>query len=78
MYLPDTDMFLLLLQFCPSFPQLLAFHTRKETDLRKTDIASCYEAVDPSRVKALLGFHTFTGCDQTGRFSGKSKTFWWK
>ena len=28
--------------------------------------------------KSLLGFHTFTGCDQTGRFSGKSKTFWWK
>ena len=27
--------------------------------------------------EALLGFHVFTGCDQTGRFNNKSKTTWW-
>ena len=28
--------------------------------------------------KALLGFHSFTGCDQTGRFYGYSKLTCWK
>ena len=26
---------------------------------------------------ALIGFHVFTGCDQVGRFLGKSKLTWW-
>ena len=43
----------------------------------KVDIA-CYEAIGPGHVEALLGFYTFTGCDKTGRTSGKSKTFWWE
>ena len=77
-YSPDTDVFLLLLHFYPSLPQSLAFHTGKGADLRKIDTVSCYEAISPFRAKALLGFHTLTGCDQMGRLSGKSKTFWWK
>ena len=28
--------------------------------------------------QSLLGFHAFTGCDTTGRFSGKSKATWFK
>ena len=24
----------------------------------------------------ILGFHVFTGCDQNGRFSGKTKLSW--
>ena len=73
----DTDVLLLLLHY-PSFPQSLVFHTVKGADLRKIDIASCYKAIGLSRAEASLGFHTFTSCDQTRRFSGKSKTFWWK
>jgi hypothetical protein len=26
----------------------------------------------------LLSFHVFSGCDQIGRFHGKSKLPWWK
>ena len=37
-------------------------------------IDSCYKALGSCRANALFGFHTFTGCDQTGRFMGKSKT----
>ena len=73
----DKDVFLLLLHY-PSFPQSLVFHTVKGADLRKIDIASCNKAIGLSRAEASLGFHTFTSCDQTRRFSGKSKTFWWK
>ena len=32
----------------------------------------------PERSEALLAFHVLTGCDQTGRFCGKSKSTWWK
>ena len=37
----------------------------------------CHEALGYQRCKALLSFHVLTGCDQTGRFSGKSKSTWW-
>ena len=26
----------------------------------------------------ILGFQVFTGCDQSGRFSSKTKLSWWK
>ena len=39
---------------------------------------ACYESLGPKRSEALLAFHVFTGCDQTGRFCGKSKSSWWK
>ena len=74
----DADVFILLLHFYLSLAQSLAFRTGKGTDLRKTDIASCYEAIGSSRADVFVGFHTFTGCDQTGRFSVKSKLFWWR
>ena len=32
-----------------------------------------YECLGKSHAEALIGFHVFTGCDQTGKFSGKSK-----
>ena len=36
------------------------------------------KATGSCRTNALFGFHTLISCDQTGRFMGKSKTFWWK
>lgn len=75
---PDTDVFLLLIHFYPSLPQSLLFHTGKGKDVRKIDIGSCYEGLGINHARALLGFHVFTGCDQTGRFAKKSKQFWWK
>ena len=77
-YSPDTDVFLLLVHFYESLPQSLLFRTGRGKDLRSICIKSCYEAIGPNRAKALLGLHTLTGCDQTEKFSGKSKSFWWK
>ena len=45
--------------------------------MRGTDIGSCYEALGPNLSKSILGFYVFTGCDQIGRFSGKSKSALW-
>ena len=51
-------------------------HTKRYKTIimqRDISISQCYEAVGPRRAKALLGFHAITGCDQTGRFNGKTK-----
>ena len=77
-YSPDTDVFLLLVHHFESLPQSLIFRTGRGKDLRDISIRSCYEAIGPKHARALLGLHTLTGCDQTGRFSSKSKSFWWK
>lgn len=45
--------------------------------LRDIDNGSCYEALGNNLSKSLLGFYVFTGRDQIGRFSGKSKSMWW-
>ena len=54
-YSPGIDVFLLLIFCYPSFPNALIFCTGKWSNLGDISIDSCYEA--------LLGFHTFTGCD---------------
>ena len=36
-----------------------------------------YEALTSKFISAILGFHTFTGCDITGNFYGKSKLSCW-
>ena len=41
------------------------------------DIGVIYEKLGPKICDTILGFHTFTGCDQIGRFNGKSKATCW-
>jgi hypothetical protein len=77
-YSPDTDVFLLLIHHYEMLTQALMFRTGRGKDIRDIDIGSCHESLKPSQIKALLGFHTLTGCDQIGKFNGKTKTFWWK
>ena len=74
MYLADTDAFLLLIHFYPSLPQSLLLHTGKGKDAIEINIGSSYEGIGPNHAQALLVFHVFTGCDQTGSFSRKSKS----
>ena len=40
-------------------------------------IENIYNNLGPKHSEALLGFYIFTGCDQIGRFNGKSKTACW-
>ena len=37
-----------------------------------------YNVLGCPLVRALIGFHNFTGCDTAGRFSGKGKITCWK
>ena len=67
-YSPDTGVFLLLVHYYPSLPSATKFKTGKGADIRMIDIGNCYEAIGPLRASSVLGFHTFPGCDQTGKF----------
>lgn len=75
---PDTDVFLLSINFYESLPNVTMFWTGRGDNLRCIDIGKCYESLGSQRASAMLGFHTFTGCDQTGKFNGKSKIACWK
>ena len=69
---PDTDVLLLLIYY---FPQLCAsaiFRTGSGNDQRDIETRKMYESIGPLHAKAILGFRVFTGCDQIGRFYGKS------
>ena len=50
------------------------FRKGKGENRRDINITKCSEALALKRCKALVVFHVFTGCDQTGRFNNKSKT----
>ena len=70
----DTDVFLLLLNYY----QLICNSTIFRTKTRDIDVGSTYNNLGEEKCAALLGFHSFTGCHQTGKFSGFSKLSCWK
>ena len=43
-----------------------------------TDIKMTYKTLKADKNAALVGFHAFTGCDQTSKFCRKSKLTRWK
>ena len=73
---PDTDVFFLLIHHFPELTPCTLFLTGQEDHLRNINISKYYKTIGLVRATALLGFHALTGCDQTGRFSGKTKSFW--
>ena len=75
---PDSDVFLLFISMYPRLCKDIIFKTGSGDNLRETDIGAAYEALDPKHSSAILSFHAFTGCDQTGKFYGKTKAFCWK
>ena len=75
---PDTDVFLLLIYYHQSRPHLTHLRTGTGEIQHNIEIQSCYEAIGVNHAQAILGFHVLTGCDQIGRFSGKTKLSWWK
>ena len=67
----DTDVFLLLLYYSVF---ITVFNGKNDC----VDIGLLYEVLDKEKVRALPGFHAFTGCDQNGKFRGFSKETCWK
>ena len=49
----------------------------KVSNRKKWTISRFGHECHPKMCDAILGFHTFTGCDQVWRFNGKSKSTCW-
>ena len=62
----DTDVLLLLLYFYLQICNNTVFHATT----REINVGCAYNALGNEKSMALLGFHAFTGCDLTRRFSG--------
>ena len=74
---PDTDVLVLVLwiyrQLCPDILVMVGTGGKR----RSVAVGPLYEALGEDLVKALPGFHAFSGCDQTGTICGKSKVSCW-
>ena len=44
---------------------------------RDINIEKSFEALGDAKLQALVGFHVFTGCNQTGKFNDHAKQSWW-
>ena len=73
---PDTDVLLLLKFFYQELYTRTIFRTGNR--IRDINIGLVYEMLGEEKSKALLGFHCFTGCDQTAKFYWNSKLSCWK
>ena len=69
----DTDVLLILIHYYEQLTSSFVF----KTTVHSYFLGEIYENLSPSIRHALLGFHTFTGCDQTGTFSGFGKPLCW-
>jgi len=69
----DTDVPVLMLWTYKGLYLDTALTAETEGKGRSTPLGPLYEVVGEDLVKALPGIHAFSGCDQTGTISGKSK-----
>jgi hypothetical protein len=74
---PDTDVFLLSLKYCPYLGQDCKIILGSGVNQRMVALKPIYYAFGNKLASALHGFHSLTGCDTTGKFSGKVKQTCW-
>ena len=70
----DTDVLLILLNYIEQLPRTTIFKTTEHC----YSLRQIFKRFTPRVCKALLGFHAFTGSDQTGKFHGFSKRSCWE
>ena len=66
-----TDVFLLLLAFSDAIQSTVYFDTGHGAKRRQINISGLADTFSKSARDAILGIHSFTGCDSTSCFSGK-------
>ena len=74
---PDTDMFILALQHFPSIGREACVYLGTGQKQHLVPLKPIYDIIGSDMAAALPGFHSFTGCDTTGRFAGKGKLTCW-
>ena len=70
---PDTDVFILLLYYSDKIKSNIYFETGTGNKRRVIDIKKVAGEVNSDVIKALPGFHAFTGCDCTSAFMRRGK-----
>ena len=76
---PDTDVLILLINMFQRLPVAIKFLTGKGKLRRRIAVKPIYDALGEKRASAIIGFHSFTGCDDmSGRFAGRSKDWCFK
>jgi len=70
---PDTDVFVLALRRLPQIGPQTCILNGTGSKCKLVLLQPIYDALGSDMVAALPGFHAFTDCDTTGRFSGKGK-----
>ena len=74
-YCSDTDVFMLLLNFCDMVPCKILFQKIAENFVNITEI---HRKLGTDCCRALLSLYGITGCDTVGGFAGISKEFWFR
>ena len=69
----DTDVLLILIYYHKQLTSNIVF----KTTVHSYFVGEIYENLSLSIRHTLLGFHAFTGCDQTGKFFGFGKPSCW-
>jgi len=69
---PDTDVAIIILSIMAKLPSAKMYFLTGTKDRQiMLDIQAIGSALGPSLTDALIGLHTFTGCDSTSFFYGK-------
>ncbi|XP_065661751.1 uncharacterized protein LOC136084780 [Hydra vulgaris] len=70
---PDTDVFVIALHAIKHFTVNVLFATGNQNNKRIINVRKVADHWGRSFVNAVVGFHSFTGCDTTSSFYGKGK-----
>lgn len=74
---PDTDVFILAVRRLRQLGENTCMIVGTGEKRRIVPIKPVHDAVGSTIAEALPGFHAFTGCDTTGKFTGKGKVTCW-
>ena len=74
---PDTDVFILAVRRQPELGDNTCVIVGTGEKPRIVPLNPVYDATGPIIAESLPGFHAFTDCDTTGKFTGKGKVTCW-
>ena len=69
----DTDVLLMLRYHYQTLCTQTIMRVGRGDHKRDINIGKSFEALGDAKSQALVGFHAFTGCDQTGKFYDHAK-----
>jgi len=70
---PDSDVAMIALSRVRDFPATVLFETGVKEKARVLNLSILSEMMGTRLGEAILGLHTFTGCDSVSAFHGKGK-----